>query len=177
MTLKGPYYLPWKGENVSGISFFEESRFFEFVHGKYSEVGGGSLNHAKIWKTLVVCVCLMKTLKKKTTVMWLLTCSAFYVPQVWKVTLQNTPLFSQCRRGDPGGEGWFKNSSVVRIGLSWVCLALRGNCLWLWLFMEWGWVCLLLSKQKPQNKQNNNKKHVFRAIPGPGVKCLLGNMG
>lgn len=106
--------------------------------------------------------------------MWLLTCSAFYVPQVWKVTLQNTPLFSQCRRGDPGGEGWFKNSSVVRIGLSWVCLALRGNCLWLWLFMEWGWVCLLLSKQKPQNKQNN-KKHVFRAIPGPGVKCLLGN--
>lgn len=84
--------------------------------------------------------------------MWLLTCSAFYVPQVWKVTLQNTPLFSQCRRGDPGGEGWFKNSSVVRIGLSWVCLALRGHCLWLWLFMEWGWVCLLLSKQKPQNK-------------------------
>lgn len=84
--------------------------------------------------------------------MWLLTCSAFYVPQVWKVTLQNTPLFSQCRRGDPGGEGWFKNSSVVRTGLSWVCLALRGTCLWLWLFMEWGWVCLLLSKQKPQNK-------------------------
>lgn len=87
--------------------------------------------------------------------MWLLTCSAFYVPQVWKVTLQNTPLFSQCRRGDPGGEGWFKNSSVVRIGLSWVCLALRGNCLWLWLFMERGWVCLLLSKQNPQN---NNEK-------------------
>lgn len=102
--------------------------------------------------------------KRKTTVMWLLTCSAFYVPQVWKVTLQNTPLFSQCRRGDPGGEGWFKNSSVVRIGLSWVCLALRGNCLWLWLFMEWGWVCLLLSKQKPQNKQNNNEKNTCSGL-------------
>lgn len=99
--------------------------------------------------------------------MWLLTCSAFYVPQVWKVTLQNTPLFSQCRRGDPGGEGWFKNSSVVRIGLSWVCLALRGNCLWLWLFMEWGWVCLLLSKQKnDKTNKTTKKKHVFRAIPG-----------
>lgn len=23
------YYFPWKGENVSGISFLEESRFFE----------------------------------------------------------------------------------------------------------------------------------------------------
>lgn len=109
--------------------------------------------------------------------MWLLTCSAFYVPQVWKVTLQNTPLFSQCRRGDPWGEGWFKNSSVVRIGLSWVCLALRGNCLWLWLFMEWGWVCLLLSKQKPQNKQNKNEKTRVQGYPRAWCEMSSGKFG
>lgn len=109
--------------------------------------------------------------------MWLLTCSAFYVPQVWKVTLQNTPLFSQCRRGDPGGEGWFKNSSVVRIGLSWVCLALRGNCLWLWLFMEWGWVCLLLSKQKNDKTNKTTKKNTCSGLSQAWCEMSSGKFG
>lgn len=57
MTLKGPYYFPQKGENVSGISFFEESRVFEFVHGKYSEVGGGSLKTMQKYEKLLLCAC------------------------------------------------------------------------------------------------------------------------
>lgn len=66
--------------------------------------GGSAKNLTENKENSVVCVCLMQNFeKRKATVMWLLTCSAFYVPQVWKVTLQNTPLFSQCRRGDPGG--------------------------------------------------------------------------
>lgn len=86
--------------------------------GKYSEVGGGILKkRAENKENSCVRVFNAKLKKKKATVMWLLTCSAFYVPQVWKVTLQNTPLFSQCRRGDPGGWG-IKTISVVRIGLS-----------------------------------------------------------
>lgn len=57
VTLKGSYFFPWKGGNVSGISFFEESRFFEFVHGKYSEVGGGSLKTMQNYEKLLLCAC------------------------------------------------------------------------------------------------------------------------
>lgn len=49
--------------------FLQKVGFFEFVHGKYSEVGGGNLKKRKVWKTLVVCVCLMQNFKKQRTVM------------------------------------------------------------------------------------------------------------
>lgn len=48
--------------------FLQKVAFFEFVHGKYSEVGGGNLKMQKYGK-LVVCVCLMQNFKKQTTVM------------------------------------------------------------------------------------------------------------
>lgn len=37
--------------------FFEESRVFEFVHGKYSEVGGGSLKTMQKYEKLLLCAC------------------------------------------------------------------------------------------------------------------------
>lgn len=70
MTLKDPVIFFEKGRIVSDVPFFlQKVGFFEFVHGKYSEVGGGNLKNAKVWKTLVVCVCLMQNFKKQTTVM------------------------------------------------------------------------------------------------------------
>lgn len=47
MTLKDPVIFE-KGRIVSDVPFFAKSRFFfEFVHGKYSEVGGGNLKKRK----------------------------------------------------------------------------------------------------------------------------------
>lgn len=88
-------------------SFWGKSKFFKKSLCMVSiqrGVGAVPKTLQKYGKLCCVRVFIMQNFKKrKATVMWLLTCSAFYVPQVWKVTLQNTPLFSQCRRGDPGG--------------------------------------------------------------------------